>query len=510
MDYSTFAKADKGLLIAPAGYGKTYTLVETIKHTEGKQLILTHTHAGLASIKSKLKEAEISSSKFCVDTISSFCQKYCIAFCNKTKLPQRKIGKGVKDNYFKELLVHMKEVVSSPLVEKVIRASYKGLLVDEYQDCTMSQHEIIMILSNYLPTRIFGDPLQGIYALGEELVCFERDLSMFTKFQELTTPHRWYKEGNNAELGNVIKSYREPLQNGQPINVVHNPNINHYVIKINDKELWDDNEYYLDKLRGLVRNENNIESFENLLIIVPEYIEKKKEKRKRGGISDRLKVLSHIDFSNSVIPLEAIDDHTFYSVAQSIDNLIASPQKPIKKIHSLLGQMYLKTGNNHTGLKNWFVESKHPQDYGVVNKRGGLKLKSESLRKALDRFIETPQPSSLLAIIEFVNNELKLKKNKRVELRNAVIKCLKDSAVSGDSVFKCMENHKNTIRRLGRKTDAKCIGTTLLTKGLEYDTVAIMDAHKFSCPKHLYVALTRCSKNLVIFTASNRLFPHPQ
>ncbi|MFV1977526.1 MAG: hypothetical protein ACC651_17435 [Candidatus Scalindua sp.] len=44
---------------------------------------------------------------------------------------------------------------------------------------------------------------------------------------------------------------------------------------------------------------------------------------------------------------------------------------------------------------------------------------------------------------------------------------------------------------MGRKIKGKCIGTTLLTKGLEFDTVAILNARKFDCPKNLYVALTR-------------------
>ena len=43
------------------------------------------------------------------------------------------------------------------------------------------------------------------------------------------------------------------------------------------------------------------------------------------------------------------------------------------------------------------------------------------------------------------------------------------------------------------------MGTTLLTKGLEFDTVAVLDAHKFKNPENFYVAITRASKKLVIF-----------
>ena len=71
-----------------------------------------------------------------------------------------------------------------------------------------------------------------------------------------------------------------------------------------------------------------------------------------------------------------------------------------------------------------------------------------------------------------------------------------------------MNNKRNMTRRIGRKISGRCIGTTLLTKGLEFDTVAILNAHKFDCPKHLYVAMTRASKRLIIFTDKPNLNPY--
>jgi len=41
-----------------------------------------------------------------------------------------------------------------------------------------------------------------------------------------------------------------------------------------------------------------------------------------------------------------------------------------------------------------------------------------------------------------------------------------------------MKKQKNILRRIGRKIFGKCMGTTLLTKGLEFDTVVILNAHK--------------------------------
>ena len=50
-----FLSFPKSLLISPAGYGKTYTIVQCVKEADGKSLILTHTHARISVLKKALK-----------------------------------------------------------------------------------------------------------------------------------------------------------------------------------------------------------------------------------------------------------------------------------------------------------------------------------------------------------------------------------------------------------------------------------------------------------------------
>jgi len=54
MDYAEFVSKPKSMIVAPAGYGKTYAIALCLSHTKGKQLILTHTNAGVASLKEKI------------------------------------------------------------------------------------------------------------------------------------------------------------------------------------------------------------------------------------------------------------------------------------------------------------------------------------------------------------------------------------------------------------------------------------------------------------------------
>ena len=59
---------ERGLVVAPAGCGKTYLLAETVKaNTIGRILVLTHTRAGVAVIRSRL--VNVPSSSYRVDTL---------------------------------------------------------------------------------------------------------------------------------------------------------------------------------------------------------------------------------------------------------------------------------------------------------------------------------------------------------------------------------------------------------------------------------------------------------
>ena len=89
MNYQAFVNEQKAFIEAPAGYGKTYTIAKCLTFTKGRQLILTHTHAGIASIKEKLNNLKIPLTSYCVETISGFAQKYVMAFYTGKDIPDQ-------------------------------------------------------------------------------------------------------------------------------------------------------------------------------------------------------------------------------------------------------------------------------------------------------------------------------------------------------------------------------------------------------------------------------------
>jgi hypothetical protein len=473
MDYKEFVSNPKSMLIAPAGYGKTHTIAECLKHTKGKQLILTHTHAGIASIKEKVKKIGIASRDVSIETISGFAQKYVLAF-NKTGIIPDQHSK----EYYPFIIKKATELFQLQLVGRIIAASFSGIFVDEYQDCTESQHNLVLALSNILPSRILGDHLQGIFEFGTDslidLTEAEKMQGFFRYRYELTEPKRW--ENHNKELGGALKLIRSDLEAVQPVNLKSYPSIE--VIVANENDLFDTRTEYAQKIWALLK-----EKGESILLIHPE----------SSSIYPRKKIIGA--FRNAFYLVEAIDDKDFYKITTKLDG--CTPVNLEQTIRDICYEVF-----NTTPLNIWFNDT-------------GLKRKT----KPADVLISEPIKAHIDACkkdLSFVRVAAALKAVKKLpnilcyrsELFYSVLKSLDDAHAGGISVSLAMTNKRNHIRRMGRGVEGKCIGTTLLTKGLEFDTVVILNAHKFKCPKNFYVALTRAKKRLIVFTNSAVLSPY--
>jgi superfamily I DNA/RNA helicase len=238
------------------------------------------------------------------------------------------------------------------------------------------------------------------------------------------------------------------------------------------------------------------------LIVVQEYdIIKNGKILKKGGVSERAKLKDRIDYTKCLALLEAIDDKSFYAIAKDSDYLILRIQKARKKYKKIKEDVLDKLFPT-TKVGEWFNAD------GLKSKKATAdKLKSDKIGLLLDEFILTPSAEHLYKIVFLFRNEFKIK-YKREELGRTIATGLKESHSSNRSVYETVKEGRNILRRTGSKVHGKCLGTTLLTKGLEFDTVVLLNAHRFNSPEHLYVALTRCCKRLIIFTENTLLSPY--
>jgi superfamily I DNA/RNA helicase len=469
MDFEAFVSKSKSMITAPAGYGKTHVISECLNYTEGKQLILTHTHAGVAALKEKIQKQGIGYDKYHVETIESFAQKYVNAFYCGNDIPEQ----DNSDAYYPFIREKAKNLFKITPITDVIKTTYSGLFVDEYQDCTIGQHEFIIELSEILPTHILGDYLQGIFGFKERLVEFNEDLKDFEQFPSLSHPWRWQEP--NPKLGEYLKQIRKLLEEGENIDLnVYDDNIEILCIDENDKYM--PGTIYNRKIWDLV-DENSI------LIIHPE--------------SENLNARKHfISKFNVFFLVESVDSKDFYKFSQILDCIDNN------NVYSVIYQLVPKIFNGTSSRNNWFNEN-GPKRKSSLNNRKLIEPIKNNIEE-LQQSISFVLISSTLKAVE----KLPGIKCYRKELFSDLCKALERAEYKDISVYDAMKEIRNIRRRVGRKVKGRCIGTTLLTKGLEFDTVAVLDAHKFNCPKNFYVAITRACNKLIIFTNSMILSPY--
>ena len=203
--------ARRGFTVAAAGCGKTQLLGHfAADERSGRQLILTHTHAGVAAIKKRLDDLRVPSGKFHLDTIAGWCLRYGASYSGISGLP----SDADVDPNWPATYPGAVAVVRSALGQRVLRQSYDGVIVDEYQDCSQAQHGVVEAIATVLPCRGVGDPLQSIFGFRDDdpSVTWTAIRDSFQVLRPLLHPWRWERNGHNRDLGCWLGEARKQLE----------------------------------------------------------------------------------------------------------------------------------------------------------------------------------------------------------------------------------------------------------------------------------------------------------
>lgn len=219
--YRAIADAPSGFVESPAGCGKTEAIVRTVgSYCPDPQLVLTHTHAGVDALRQRFREHAVPAARYHVDTIAGWAWGWV------RKYPRNADYSGSPDIVeWNAVYAAMTELLQKRFVRHGVLNSYAGVIVDEYQDCTVPMHGLILALKDLLPCRVLGDDLQGVFGFRDDPLVtwpavqrdFANDLGL------LETPHRWIKAGNRP-LGDWLlgtrddfRARREPDYRGSPV-----------------------------------------------------------------------------------------------------------------------------------------------------------------------------------------------------------------------------------------------------------------------------------------------------
>ena len=206
-----------------------------------------------------------------------------------------------------------------------------------------------------------------------------------------------------------------------------------------------------------------------------------------------------IDYGYNFHMLDAIDSNKFYSCSKAIDNFIYLCQnksniQKVKKVYDIMESMHFGA----TAMGVWIDRKRNR----LIQKRDKVnKIKGDNLQVVLTTFENNPNLQNFIVVLDACYSLTKDKCHYK-ELYHEIKRASKIAIRDNITMYEAMTHLKNSIRHMGRKIDGRCIGTTLLTKGLEFDTVVIYEAQKFMDAKNFYVAISRARKRLVFITSN--------
>ncbi len=457
--YIALANTDTGFLIAPAGCGKTEAIVKSVTdYCNGKQLILTHTNAGVGALLKRFKRFNTPSTKYHIETISGWALNWIkrypglANYRGQLPLPQ--------NNEWQQVYVAAKILLNKEFIKQVIRNSYTGIIIDEYQDCSEPMHNLVVGLKDILPCRILGDPLQGIFGFNEELIDWNRvEQDFVNNLGILDTPYRWINAGNRA-LGEWLIRVRTSFKQGT-LPTFDGTLVHH------EKP---------DATRKNARIQQLCLQLEgSLCVIGPKY----------GNLSAAL-ATTLIN-----IGLRWIEPNDL-PILKKLLKIISSDQNKAAKAKSAFD--FIEVTHASLGDKKVFVRD-------IL--KGTLTQPRERQKKAM--FIEHPNGYShelLIQLLSYLSvNRIKCK---RLESVNYLERILETHKEENTPIMELFEGELLKRKFNGAKRPRRCIGTTLLLKGLEFDHAIILynpNDEAWSNHKDLYVAITRGAKSVYIISS---------
>ena len=450
-------------IVAPAGYGKTEEIAEAVSACEGKQLILTHTRAGVAALRDRIKRKRICSEKYEIDTIASFCLKWCKAYPStaQVQIPDR-----ISEIKYQDIYKGTGRVFSCSWAKSVLQQTYAGIFVDEYQDCTESQHEIFMKLESLIPIRIFGDPLQGIFYWVKDDKIVNWNSFSFKVITPLSIPWRW--EETNKELGLLLDNLRKRIiiaLEGEPvtINITDVPGC----MTIINSSQWNNGGYAY-----------RVKNYESIVFLSVIPNKQKSFSQHNGGFfqCDERKDLAEAEEIITAIESNKNEKKALFFL-ESMKNMINGVQSELGSYIS----------NLEKGKSDFSRISKHKELGQIIEK-----ICNEN----------TPQP--VLEALRWFgkNGAFKIYRRELFFRIGKTYAYMVEENMSLREAVEALSSQRNFLEK--KFGFPRLSSRTVLTKGLEFDCV-IIDARDKMDVRDFYVAMTRAKKYIYIVSDAKQL-----
>ena len=457
-----------GSITAPAGCGKTQLIADALGVHTGKKpvLVLTHTNAGVTALRSRLHRTGVLNSMYRVSTIDGFAMRLVARFPLRTGLNSEVLRLLTPDADYPAIRRAVQQFLEAGHITESLASTYSHLLVDEYQDCTVAQHAIICALSRVLPTCILGDPMQAIFGFKESLVHWEHQAeAAFPPIGALKTPWRWRLAGREA-LGAWLLEARERLRQGQPLDLREVP----------------------DGIQFVQLNPGT-EAQQRLVAA-------RTEAQIKGGnvlvIGDAMNASGRHQITLSTpgaTVVEAVDLKDLVGFSQRFDLASAEALRQLTEFAS--------------SLMTAVEASKFLRRVETL-RSGRAKIPPTPAETAAVFFVAEPSFANSISLLQALASQHGARVY-RPEVLHCCMAAMRAAEASGDFISAVMQARERN-RHIGRALGRRAVGSTLLLKGLEADVAVILEPERMT-PQHLYVALTRGARRVVICSSSPLLRP---
>lgn len=452
--------SERSFLVAPAGCGKTETIARSVAlNQNGRQLVLTHTHAGVGAIRARLRKFAVLQSACQVETIAGFALRFAASYPSTSGFVDKKpTGKAWGPVY-----AAATKVLETTFGRRVLRSSFAGVFVDEYQDCSLDQHSLVLALANALPARLLGDPLQAIFGFAGPVVRWKTDVAEnFSRLPDLETPHRW--AAKNPKLGQWLLDVRAPLMNGDPLDFQGAP------LTVSDNSPASQTLACKAAAR-LPGSVVGIRKWPGDAHFVASRL---------GGVFGSMEEIDCTDLMNAC---RSLDAGSASSAAVTLIDFADACMTEVKQL--------LATARARLAARQEIRITEGSKAQGALvclralASTGDISVGIEFL----DRLTRIPGVSVY-----------------RRELLGEMRKVLRDSNQEGfESYEDAAWSVRDRARHVGRSTELRVISRTLLVKGLEFDHCVVLGASELG-QRDLYVAMTRGSSSLTMCVPD----PHSQ
>jgi len=453
---------ERGSVSAPAGCGKTHLIAQALIRGAGRKpnLMLTHTNAGVAALRARLDRAGVPPSSYRLSTIDGWAIRLIHTFPARSGHDPQILKLARPGQDYPAIREAAHRLLAGGHLNDVLPATYERLIVDEYQDCQLPQHDIVVAAAESLRTCVLGDPLQAIFDFSGPVVDWKEHVQAhFPAAGELATPYRWINAGARA-FGEWLLEARHKLLAGQPVDLRTAPGGHVSWVPLDGS---DDFKRQLEACRTPPVTKDG-----SVLIM--------------GDSRSPPEQWRYASLTPGAVTVESVDMRGLVAFAQGFDL-----RRPGSFEHLLEFADSLMSGLGRPAFLARVARHRQGSSPTPPTDAEGAALEfchAPSYRRAIDLLVE-------------LNKQTGVNVHRRTMLTcclKTLRECQEDvPGALAEAAVRVREEH----RLLGRPLPKRAVGSTLLLKGLEAEVAVILDPAPMN-RAHLYVAMTRGSNRLVV------------